>query len=76
MAEIKIPTQQQIRQRAYELYMERGCKPGRELEDWLMAEKELSELAAAQTSWAGTDLAAEQELRPEEQTEQRGVEKK
>jgi DUF2934 family protein len=31
-----------IAQRAYELYCARGCAPGRELEDWLRAEQELS----------------------------------
>jgi len=31
----------QIRQRAYELYQERGCAPGQENEDWLRAEREV-----------------------------------
>lgn len=31
----------QIRQRAYELYQERGCTPGQENEDWLRAESEV-----------------------------------
>lgn len=31
----------QIRQRAYELYQERGCTPGHENEDWLRAESEI-----------------------------------
>jgi hypothetical protein len=31
----------QVRQRAYELYQERGCTPGRENEDWLQAEHEV-----------------------------------
>jgi hypothetical protein len=75
MTVIKIPTQGQIQQRAYELYMKRGCEPGREIEDWLIAEKELTEPAVAQISWAGTDLAAEQELRAEEQVEQTTVSK-
>jgi hypothetical protein len=30
-----------IRRRAYEIYLERGEQPGRELEDWLQAEREL-----------------------------------
>ena len=30
-----------IRQRAYELYLQRGCTPGRENEDWLIAEGEI-----------------------------------
>ena len=31
----------QIRERAYELYQERGMAPGRELDDWLQAEGEV-----------------------------------
>src|ERR1700684_4550771 len=33
--------EQEIRRRAYELYLERGEEPGRDLEDWLQAEREL-----------------------------------
>ena len=42
-AEAGAPTREQIAHRAYELYLERGEKPGSEHEDWLAAEKELSE---------------------------------
>ena len=31
----------EIRLRAYEIYLERGEQPGRELDDWLQAEGEL-----------------------------------
>jgi Protein of unknown function (DUF2934) len=31
----------QIRQRAYEIYVERGRVPGREQEDWAQAEREV-----------------------------------
>ena len=31
-----------IRRRAYEIYLERGSEPGRDLEDWLQAELELT----------------------------------
>ena len=31
-----------VRRRAYEIYLERGTEPGRELEDWLQAERELT----------------------------------
>src|SRR6266478_1676137 len=31
-----------IRRRAYEIYLERGSEPGRELEDWLQAERKLT----------------------------------
>jgi NADPH:quinone reductase-like Zn-dependent oxidoreductase len=34
--------EQEIRRRAYELYLARGTQPGRELEDWLQAERELT----------------------------------
>jgi hypothetical protein len=32
---------EEIRRRAYEIYLERGEQPGRELDDWLQAEREL-----------------------------------
>lgn len=34
--------EQEIRRRAYEIYLERGAQPGHELEDWLQAERELT----------------------------------
>jgi hypothetical protein len=33
--------EEEIRIRAYKIYVERGEQPGRELEDWLQAEREL-----------------------------------
>jgi hypothetical protein len=30
-----------VRMRAFELYLERGCGPGKELEDWVRAEREV-----------------------------------
>lgn len=33
--------EEEIRRRAYELYEQRGCTPGREHEDWLRAEQEV-----------------------------------
>jgi hypothetical protein len=36
-----IDLEAQIRQRAYELYEERGCTPGREIDDWFRAEREV-----------------------------------
>lgn len=38
------PTAEQIRQRAYEIYLERGSQDGLEVEDWLLAEAELSQI--------------------------------
>ena len=35
-------SEQEIRGRAYEIYLERGAQPGHELEDWLRAERELT----------------------------------
>ena len=32
---------EEIRSRAFEIYLERGGQPGRELDDWLQAEREL-----------------------------------
>jgi len=37
------PTVEQIRQRAYELYVEGGCQPGKELDHWLQAEAEFKQ---------------------------------
>jgi len=34
--------EQKIRDRAYEIYLQRGAQPGYEVEDWLQAERELS----------------------------------
>ena len=36
-------TREEIAERAYELYVARGKKPHHELDDWLKAERELSE---------------------------------
>jgi hypothetical protein len=37
-----VPRENEIRARAYELYLARGAEPGRELEDWLQAERDLA----------------------------------
>jgi uncharacterized protein YndB with AHSA1/START domain len=42
-ADVSRPTDEQIARRAYELYLDRGQTTGHELEDWLQAERELSE---------------------------------
>jgi len=36
------PTHEQIAQRAFEIYLERGSTPGDPMQDWLRAEMELS----------------------------------
>lgn len=37
-----MPSHDEIAQRAYELYQQRGCQPGHEMEDWLEAQRQLS----------------------------------
>jgi len=37
----QIDLETQIRQRAYQLYEERGCTPGQQDDDWLRAEQEI-----------------------------------
>jgi len=44
------PSLEEIRLRAYEIYIERGRIGGRELEDWLQAEKQLTENIGKQHS--------------------------
>jgi Protein of unknown function (DUF2934) len=39
------PSREQIRLRAYEIYLDRGDLPGNELDDWLQAERELERAA-------------------------------
>ncbi len=34
-------TEETIRQRAFELFEQRGCEPGHDLDDWLQAEAEV-----------------------------------
>jgi hypothetical protein len=36
-----LPVEERVRQRAYELYVERGNESGSELDDWLQAEDEI-----------------------------------
>lgn len=38
-----VPTQEEISQRAYEIYVSRGRKNGGDIDDWLAAERELRE---------------------------------
>lgn len=37
------PAPEEIRQRAHEIFLSRGGIPGRELEDWLLAEHQLKQ---------------------------------
>jgi hypothetical protein len=45
LSQSKNPTDTEIAKRAFELYCERGCQDGRDVEDWLQAERELQEAA-------------------------------
>ena len=38
-----IPTEEEIAHRAYEIFLQRGGEHGNDIEDWLQAERELSE---------------------------------
>lgn len=44
-----LPTKEQISQRAYEIYVARGCEDGHDLSDWVEAERELSASSEPQT---------------------------
>ena len=39
----RAPSLQVIQQRAYEIHLQQGCVQGRDLDDWLHAERELRE---------------------------------
>ena len=47
---VLIPIKQQIHQRAYELYEQRGRDDGRDLDDWLQAECEIKGTRANATA--------------------------
>ena len=42
MIERKELSKKDVAHRAYELYTQRGCAPGKDIEDWVRAEKELA----------------------------------
>ncbi|HTT76107.1 MAG TPA: DUF2934 domain-containing protein [Candidatus Binataceae bacterium] len=41
-----LPTEEEVRVRAYELFLARGCKHGADLADWFAAEHELMDRLA------------------------------
>jgi len=45
------PSLEEIRRRAYEIYLERNGLPGDELDDWLRAERELQKVALFKRGW-------------------------
>jgi hypothetical protein len=44
MTKFDCPDEEQVRIRAYQLYLERGGQPGHDRDDWLQAEYELMQL--------------------------------
>lgn len=62
-AEARVPLKERIEKRAYELYLARGCQPGKELDDWLAAEIELNlEIEGQQrtkTRWSASAAASQ-----------------
>jgi Protein of unknown function (DUF2934) len=42
MIQHKEPSREEITRLAYGLYLQRGAEPGKDVEDWVEAEKELS----------------------------------
>lgn len=58
-ADKRMPTQEQIARRAYQIYLERGGAPGHALEDWTRAESELIQKnGKANRKTAGKSVAA------------------
>jgi hypothetical protein len=45
------PTHEEIRRRAYEIYLERDGFPGDEVDDWHRAERELEKVALFKRGW-------------------------
>lgn len=44
------PSPEEIRLRAHEIYLERGALPGKDLDDWLQAERELHRAAPSKSA--------------------------
>jgi hypothetical protein len=44
----KNPSREEIELRAYQIYVERGCEDGHDLEDWLAAEELLTAAAESE----------------------------
>jgi Protein of unknown function (DUF2934) len=71
------PSHEEIRRRAYEIYLERDGLPGDELDDWLRAERELQKVALFARDWnrvqqrVAPTLKTEIDIRPME-TKERG----
>ncbi len=48
MIERKELSKDEVAHRAYELYVQRGGEPGKDVQDWIRAEKELSSESVAE----------------------------
>jgi hypothetical protein len=57
MSERKLITPEQIEKRAYELYIERGGEGGHDLENWLDAERQLTESSEKSSPEQSTSAA-------------------
>ena len=53
-----------IRKKAYELYLQRGCQPGKALEDWIAAERLVDRDLAAGAPAKTAAPASKAEARP------------
>jgi hypothetical protein len=61
MIERKELSKEDIAHRAYQLYITRGCEQGKDVEDWVRAEKELtSEVVAAPAKTMATPAGRNQ----------------
>ena len=71
------PSPEEIRRRAYEIYLERGGLPGNEIDDWHRAERELEKVSLFARDWdriqqrVAQTPKAEIDIRPME-TNERG----
>ena len=50
MIEVREPAKDEINHRAYALYLMRGREQGRDVEDWVRAEKELSDVSVGRVA--------------------------
>ena len=55
----EIPLHEQIERRAYQIYLEHGFHPGNALDDWLAAEKELTEPKPMESEDVNSPLTSE-----------------
>jgi len=59
---VREPSREEIACRAYELYLRRGSEPGKDVEDWVRAEKELSDEPVAGTAKTRVAQAADSRI--------------